>query len=219
MSPVSYEQHTLVFGAHTLEVRTLHDRNQLKDGAGQFTDGVSSASWSLTGVIWPDSNALASMMVDYDIGERRVLEVGCGIGVPSMILSQRGADVTATDNNALAGRMLLENAERNGGRAIPFVGADWADDKQGCTLGRFDLIVASGVLYEPNHAEDLCNFVERHACRKSEVLVVDARRGEVGRFNRHMHDSGYERTELAPPLPNDGDEPHHVRIMRYDRTS
>ncbi len=40
MSPVSYRERTLVFGVHTLVVRTLADRNQLAAGGDEFTDGV-----------------------------------------------------------------------------------------------------------------------------------------------------------------------------------
>ena len=45
---------------------------------------------------------------------RRLLEVGCGSGVISILAAQKGADVTAIDINRKAVTNTIENAARNG---------------------------------------------------------------------------------------------------------
>lgn len=218
MTNVQYTEHRIHVGARLIHVRTLLDRNQLEDDSAEFVDGVSAASWSLSGVVWPSGMALARLMSDYDVTDVRILEIGCGIGVPSLLLSQRGADITATDNNSVAGRFLLENVARNGGRDIPFVCAEWNQSEHDTGLGLFDLIIASDVLYEPDHAEDLCAFLEAHATPSAEFLMVDPRRGNVGKFTKRMVARGYDAEELSAPIDPTTQCAYRVRIVRYRRT-
>ncbi|MFT6398010.1 MAG: putative nicotinamide N-methyase [Bradymonadia bacterium] len=217
MPAVQYEHHSLRLGNFEIHLRTLLDRNQLEDGEAEFVDGVSAASWSLSGVVWPSGMALAQLMLDYDIEGKRILEIGCGIALPSLVLGQRSADITATDNNAAAGRFLLDNTERNGARAIPFECAEWNQSGRETGLGRFDVIIASDVLYEPDHAADLCDFLEAHATPTAEFLMVDPRRGNVGKFTKRMVGRGYDTDELSAPLDPATGDAHRVRIVRYRR--
>ncbi len=219
MSNVQYVEHDLPIEGFSVRVRTLLDRNQLEDGAGEFVDGVSAASWSLSGVVWPSGMALAQLMTKYDVDGKRILEIGCGIAVPSLVLSQRGADVSATDNNAAVRRFLNDNVERNGGSAIPFTCAEWSQSERDTRLGRFDLIIGSDVLYEPDHAADLCAFLEAHATESAEFLMVDPRRGNVGKFSKRMKARGYLVEELPAPTDPETSAPYQVRIVRFRRNN
>ncbi len=40
------------------------------------------------GVVWPSSEVLANFIFDYDFKNKRILEVGCGIGLSSLILNR-----------------------------------------------------------------------------------------------------------------------------------
>src|SRR3954467_11935213 len=101
-----YEVETSVvrIGAHDLRIRALRDRQQFSDpdGAAERA-GISSASWPMFGVLWPSGVALAEEMADFPIDVKRILEVGCGIGLASLVLKRRGADITACDHHPLAG--------------------------------------------------------------------------------------------------------------------
>ena len=67
----------------------------------------------------PDAS-LAAEAARLEIGGRRILEVGCGLALPSLVLAGRGADITATDYHPLAGEFLERNARENGVPAISF---------------------------------------------------------------------------------------------------
>lgn len=78
----------------------------------------------------------------------RVLELGCGLGLPSLVAAARGAEVTAVDWAEDAVVLLRQNAARNGLALVSEV-HDWRQP-----LGRtFDLAIAADVLYERRNVE------------------------------------------------------------------
>src|SRR3954452_5683468 len=66
--------------------------------------------------LWPSALALADALGTAGGDGRRVLELGCGLGVPSLVAALRGADVLATDWSPAAVEVLRENARRAGAR-------------------------------------------------------------------------------------------------------
>jgi len=140
-------------------------------------------------------------METFDIENKRILEVGCGVGLTSLMLNSRIADITATDHHPEAGAYLQLNVELNEGRTIPFVRAGWEQKDTG--LGEFDLIIGSDILYQPDHALLLSAFVNRHARDKCEVIIVDPGRGNTGKFSKAMLALGFLQSDLkaAPLLP------------------
>lgn len=220
MPPLRYRYQTLEIGALDVHVRTLRDTQQFADpDAVAAALGISSASWPLFGVIWPSGLTLAHLMASYDLRGRRVLEIGCGVGLASLVLSLRGGDISATDHHPEGGRMLGENVNLNGGAPIPFVRAGWDDLDTG--LDRFDLLIASDVLYEPAHVFSLTAFIERHARDRCEVVVVDPGRGQRAGFRRQMLRHGYVHSECDdarvdyPAVKADGRIARFVREVRH----
>lgn len=186
---------TFEIGDLDIHVRTLRDSQQFHDPEGVAEAlGISSASWALFGVIWRSSHVLSALMSELDIEGLRILEVGCGIGLASLVLSSRGADISATDAHPSAGAYLEYNTQLNGLAAIPFVCANWTDPSAG--RGDFDLLIASDVLYEPDHAEVLAAFMHRQARATAKVVVVDPGRSFANRFARSMASFGFARTTM-----------------------
>jgi predicted nicotinamide N-methyase len=98
--------------------------------------------------LWPASIALAAALPG--VGGLRVVELGCGLGVPSLVAAARGAEVTATDWATDAVELLRENATRNGIELRAEV-RDW----RAPWPERFDLALAADVLYEQRNIEPL----------------------------------------------------------------
>jgi predicted nicotinamide N-methyase len=125
--------------------------------------------------LWPAGLRLAQALPD-DLEGVRVVELGCGLGVPALVAAARGADVTAIDWAEDAIALLRDNAARNG-LSLEAVHADWrAFD------GSFDLALAADVLYEARNVEALANLLGRIA---PQALV-----GLAGR----PHEAGFLRT-------------------------
>lgn len=153
--------------------------------------------WSLFGVVWDSGRLLAELMSSYDVTGLRVLEIGCGIGLPSLVLNARGADITAMDHNPSAEAFLAYNVALNEGDPIPFSRGP-TDDAAG-ELGQFDLIITSDVLYERGSASALCGLLGRHAAAAATVILVGPGRGGLGKYTRGMDALGFSSTrELVP---------------------
>jgi predicted nicotinamide N-methyase len=80
----------------------------------------------------------------------RVVELGCGLGLPSLVAAAHGARVTATDWAADAIDLLRENVARNG-LELTAERRDWREPWD----ETFDLVLAADVLYEPRNVGPL----------------------------------------------------------------
>lgn len=185
---------TLEFTEIDIHLKTLRDNQEYNDPLGEAEAlGISSAQWSLFGVLWDSGKVLALVMENYDIEGKRILEIGCGMALSSLLLNSRHADITATDYHPEAGNFLSDNVRLNQGRHIPFLRTDWGNEKDG--LGQFDVMIGSDLLYERGHIELLSQFIERHAKPKCEVIIIDPGRGNHAAFSKKMVNLGYEHSQ------------------------
>ncbi|MCR8922786.1 histidine kinase [Dasania sp. GY-MA-18] len=202
MNPVRIRYQTIEFERHDIHIRSLLDKQQFSDPFGVAEDlGISSAQWSLFGVLWQAGEMLAREMQVFEVEGKRILEVGCGIALPSLLLNARQADITATDYHPEAGHYLAENVKLNHGRGIPFLRTDWkgANDN----LGLFDVVIGADLLYERNHIVELSEFINKHAKPHCEVIVVDPGRGNKGAFSKKMMALGFSFSEQKKTIGED----------------
>ena len=203
-------------GSHAYRLRVLVDTQQFADPDGHSARiGISSAQWSLFGQVWPAGRMLAQAMQRFDIAGKRILELGCGIGLPSLVLQKRGADVVASDMHPLAEVFLAYNAALNGLPALHYRQMRW--DAPMSALGRFDAIVASDVLYERDSAEALSAVIEHHAEARAEVLITDPGRGNSARFSQLMSALGFSVDSKPCPMDDADPPPHRGRMLHYRR--
>lgn len=220
-------QSVAVSGVSDLNIRSLLDKQQYADPTGEAASlGISSAHWPLFGLLWPSGLHLASVMAQRPVvsGER-ILEIGCGLALASLVSHRRGAQVTASDCHPLAGAFLSENLRLNDLPPMAYRHGNWSADQRGsvehpraCVEGKFELIIGSDVLYERDEAGMLPQFIERHATVVSEVLIIDPNRGNRSPFNRSMRGLGYalEETSFREPLGYGG--LYRGRLLHYRRT-
>lgn len=206
----------LRFGGRDLVIRALSDKQQFSDPHGLAERaGISSAAWCLFGQVWPAGRVLAQAMSGIDIDGRRILELGCGLALSTLVLHRRGADVTASDHHPLAPVFLERNAQINGMSTPHYRDLPWAVTQP--DLGRFDLIVASDVLYERDHATLLAALVRRHLQPHGEVVFTDPGRGNSGPFTTALRTQGFEVDETRSAF-DDGDlPPFRGRLLHYRR--
>lgn len=216
MSTVRVRYQTIEFGVSDIHVRTLRDRCQFSDDDGAaLRRGISSAMWPLFGVIWASGEILARLMYEYNGKGLRILEVGCGIGLASLVLNHRKMDITATDHHPEAENFLRQNVKLNHGNEIPFICTGWGDENSG--MGKFDLIIGSDLLYERNHADQLSGFLEQHSNETCDIILVDPGRGNHASFSKKMVSLGYLHSQEKPENTDYLTEPFGGLILRYHR--
>ncbi len=215
------QEHVAIEGAPRLHMRSLLDRQQFCDPDGEAEAlGISSATWPLFGLLWPSGYRLAAAMALRPVraGER-ILEIGCGLALASLVCHRRGFDVSASDCHPLAGAFLSENLSLNQLPPLPYVCGDWNNLADTRLQGPFDLIIGSDVLYERDERGVLAGFIQHHASATGEVMIVDPNRGNRGHFHKHMRALGYEleETVLDDNLMSDGAAPYRGRMLHYRR--
>lgn len=207
------QEQITVRGVADVTIRSLLDRQQCADPFGEAERlGISSASWPLFGLLWPSACHLAARLGAHHVNAgERILEIGCGLALASLVGHRRGADVTASDCHPLAGNFLVENLRLNGLTPMKYRHGHWSasalqrqqalDGGLRTLGGRFDLIVGSDLLYERDEAGALAHFIARHAAPGAQVWIVDPDRGNRAAFNRHMQAQGFALTELRLDQP------------------
>lgn len=219
-------------GQDDLILMSLADRQQYCDPDGEARQlGISSALWPLSGLLWPSSLYLTTALMTQPIQGTgmRILEIGCGLALPSLACHRKGWDITASDHHPLVPEFLRHNLALNQlSPTLPYRHGDW----NGCTLptphtqktgllaNTFDLILGSDLLYERDTAPALAAFIGRHADAACMVWIVDANRGGRAAFTRSMCEQGFDlretqRLNRRPCLS--GARSYKGQLLKYQR--
>jgi predicted nicotinamide N-methyase len=128
--------------------------------------------------LWKSGLALAEEVVARDVHGLHVLELGCGLGVPSLVASLAGAEVLATDWSPTAIALLEENARRNDVQLETAIVA-WANADALVARAPWDLVLAADVLYERRNVDELLPLLPRLG---TDVLLADPGRPHAKTF-------------------------------------
>jgi predicted nicotinamide N-methyase len=131
--------------------------------------------------LWPSGLALACVVAGLDLAERRVLELGAGLGLPSLAAALRGGNVLATDWADDAVELLRENAGRNG-IVLRAECVRWDEPQPLLDGAPWDLVLCADVLYEQRNADLLLELLPRLG---GELLLADPGRPFAAAFLAH----------------------------------
>ena len=98
--------------------------------------------------LWPCARSLAAHLASLDLTGMRVLELGCGLALPSLVAALRGADVLASDVSADALERVAESGRRTLGRPLATLQADLHEPSALLASGTFDLVLGADLLYD-----------------------------------------------------------------------
>ena len=153
---MTYVRHQLELPGGTLTLMQPADAADLPDdGAVEWAPLVPY--WS---VLWRSGTALARELAGIELAGRRVVELGCGLGLPSLVAARAGADVLATDADGEALELLERNALENG-LSVATQRVEWDAAEHLAPRGPFDLVLAADVLYERASVAPLLSLLAR----------------------------------------------------------
>ncbi|HEY8378074.1 MAG TPA: methyltransferase domain-containing protein, partial [Nannocystis sp.] len=134
------------------------------------------------GTLWPSARALAAEIAERPalVRGRRVVEVGCGLALPSLVAARLGAHVHACDVHPDVAPLLRRNAALNGA-VITYHTADLADPEAlRARLGAADLVLASDVAYEAELAAAVGPALAGLCRPGGRILLADPGRPAIG---------------------------------------
>src|SRR4051794_41653720 len=161
--------------------------------------------------LWPSSVALARAVARRPLTGRRVLELGCGLGLPSLAAAAAGGRVLATDWAPDAVAMTARNAERNG-LVLDTLACSWTEPEALIERGPWELVLASDVLYEARNGEALLPLLPRLLAPRGEVWLADPGRASAGRFLADAAETFEIVRRAAPEVPQGG--VYRMRLRR-----
>jgi len=115
--------------------------------------------WS---VLWRSGKALARELDGEELHGRRVVELGCGLAVPSIAAARGGAIALATDADPEALELVAHNAEAND-VTVETAMVEWAKPDELLERAPFDLVLGTDILYERHSVALLLKLLPRLA--------------------------------------------------------
>jgi SAM-dependent methyltransferase len=165
--------------------------------------------------IWPASLLLADARAAWRTPRcdpPHVLEIGCGLGLVSLVLSHLGYPVLASDYDRDALAFVAENARRN---QLPLPQTRPLDWRGAYADLSFERIVGADVLYETRHLRPVAQFTHAHLKPGGFALMADPNRMTADDFETVARHCGLRvDVSSAEQLVEAGGEPIRGRIFR-----
>ena len=149
--------------------------------------------------LWPSGVALARAVAGRSLRGARVVELGCGLGVPSLAAALAGGRVLATDWSAEAVRSVARNAALNGLEVATAVAA-WGRAEELVARGPWPLVLAADVLYERRNIGELLDLLPRLVSETGEVWLADPGRAPAEQFLLDAEAAGWTRRSARDPV-------------------
>jgi predicted nicotinamide N-methyase len=161
-------ERTSIGGDDPLRVVRPADWSALREAEQEA--GRDTPYWAIP---WPSGNVLArAVAADPPPRGARVLELGCGLALPSVAAARAGASVLATDGSADAAVFAAHNLALNEveGDVLP---ADWRVAGDRLASEPWDLVLAADVLYLRDNVDSLLGLLRRLIGPDTEVWLAD----------------------------------------------
>lgn len=198
----------------------------LDDTARAFVAAGGHRPWHIPywATPWASGIAVAEAVVaDPDpFRGRRVLELGCGLGITAMALAAAGANLVVVDVWPDTLAYCRYNASRHAGPSarVRTLLADWREvdgQERLHHAGRFDVVVAADVLYEKEDVAPLLDLLPRLVTAGGVAWLAEPRRTTSQAFVDRAAAAGWRSTVTEvtrDPWPADAGRAT-VRIHRY----
>ena len=148
--------------------------------------------------LWASGVALAHDVSIRSLRGRRTLELGCGLGLPSIAAARAGGRVLATDWSPDSVRATAANAERNG-VDVETLCCSWAEPDAIVARAPWQLVLASDVLYERRNVDLLLELLPRLVDERGLVLLADPGRVPSEDFLERAVEEGWVVHSTASP--------------------
>jgi len=134
--------------------------------------------------VWEASWVLADFLAGIPADpEKRLIEIGCGLGLVGVVAASFGHKVVMTEHNPGAIEFARANADLNHCTGMEIIDLDWNSPS---LYSRFDYIIGSEVVYNEKDFEPLRHLFERLLKPEGEVILCEGIRRTSLDFFKEM---------------------------------
>lgn len=211
-------------GSFPLHLHSLKDMDKALDEICKQYDPTNAEEEELLlnlcpyfGIVWPSARGLATFISERksQFTKKKGIEVGCGLGLPAILAAKTGAQMQATDFHPDVADWVQKNAALNEVR-IEYKKWDWTNldaKPDSVTLGEYDFVLASDVLYERRHQEDLVRALARLIHSKGSIYLSDPGRIYLENALKEFERLGFERADFSYEVEENSNRPE-IRLEK-----
>jgi predicted nicotinamide N-methyase len=174
LSSLDLVEETVALRARTLSILRPRSAEALLDEEA-FEHEEFLPYWA---ELWASGEALARAVAERDVEGLHVVELGCGLALPSLAAALGGARVLATDWSPDAVALARENASRNE-LDVETAVVRWSEPEPLVAGAPWDLVLAADVLYERRNVDELLALLPKLG---KEVLLAEPGRPHAKTF-------------------------------------
>jgi ETFB lysine methyltransferase len=130
--------------------------------------------------LWPAARLLATTALETNGAGKTLLELGCGLGLATAAAVRAGFAVTSTDYYEDSLHVARFNSARVNGIEPQVRMVDWRNLPS--DLGRFDVVMAADVLYEPPYGTLVASAIAATLAPNGEAWIADPGRSGLDVF-------------------------------------
>ncbi|MGQ4810433.1 Release factor glutamine methyltransferase [Candidatus Entotheonellaceae bacterium PAL068K] len=203
---------TLTFPGQRVQITKIADLDELVDSIDPiaFAEDERLPYWA---ELWPSAVALAHYTTQHlGLRGRRLLELGCGLGLVGVVAGLQGAHVLCTDYEPDALVFARHNAHHNACRQVRFRLLDW---RRPVLRRRYDYIVASDVIYEARNFGPLVAVLQRNLARGGTAVFSEPGRVNAVPFFTLLRQRGFTYQHTMQPLEWEGSHRIVIYTIRH----
>lgn len=184
---------------------------------GSGDDPLSEDYCPYFGVLWPSAKGLCQYLFKHkaEFKNKSVLEIGCGLALPSFILKKQGVDVLATDFHRDVPIFLEKNFELNHVK-FDYRQLNWREESD--EIGKFDFVIGSDILYEGRHPYEVCRALIHYLKPNGQIILADPGRTYIQKFVTSMNELGFKEELLPESVELDG-EKREIFVFKFQFTA
>ncbi len=195
------DEHRVLLTGRSWSIMAVRDHDALLEDTSAF----QHAPYGL--LLWESAIALGGLLARREgrsLAGKRVLELGCGVGLPGLVAQSAGAIVTQTDHEPIALTVARENARRNDIRGLAQFKADWS---QWTHDPRYDLIIGSDIGYGTDMHDFLIAIFAKNLVPGGRVLLADPGRDQNLVLMGCLERAGWTMQRESETLPDASGRP------------
>jgi len=187
--------HRICIAGRIFEIAALEDAAALLDDDVFVRECEKTDRLPYGFELWPSALMLAEHLCKSESGnERHAIELGCGVGLVSLVAAKMGWRVVVTDCDHVALQFAEYNAAANEVKVEAFRIFDWHHP---CDNARYSLILAADVLYQRSDHEAVMDCIARILANDGSAIIADPSRGVADAFPLMAQKKGFN-VEIAP---------------------